>query len=54
MGNVVDTESAKKWLLRYEPAMRKSEILEERLSEMEAKAYNPKSAAYASWWWGSG
>lgn len=45
MGNVVDTESAKKWLLRYEPAMRKSEILEERLSEMEAKAYNPKSAA---------
>lgn len=45
MGNVVDTESAKKWLLRYESAMRKSEILEERLSEMEAKAYNPKSAA---------
>lgn len=45
METVVDTEAVKKWLRRYESAMRKSEILEERLSEMEAKAFNPKSAA---------
>lgn len=45
METVTDVGSVKKWLRRYYAAMRKSEILEERLSIMEAKAYSAKTAS---------
>lgn len=45
METVADTDAVKKWLRRYAAEMMKSEILEQRLSIMEAKAYSARSAS---------